>query len=183
MYLRLLWLFITARFRLRLDVFEQGRLSLSVGVFDLDLLGHVNNGKYFTFQDLGRIDHMLRTGIWGQIKKRGWFPVLSGETMQFIRPLLWGQRFTLTTQILGWDDKYFYIEHRFLQDGHAAPAAISIVRGIFLRRSGGVTSPAEVLQAIGETRTPPPLSPHVTAWNDSMQKYKDTVKTETGETK
>lgn len=31
---------------------------------DLDVLMHMNNGKYFSLMDLGRVDLMIRTRLW-----------------------------------------------------------------------------------------------------------------------
>ena len=50
---------------------------------DVDLALHVNNGQYFGLFDLGRFDAMVRTGLWDEIRRRGWTPVVQAEQIAF----------------------------------------------------------------------------------------------------
>ena len=61
--LRLLRVLIAARFRGRIDVLDESVLNLVVWPTDLDLNLHMNNGRYLSVMDLGRIDHVARTGL------------------------------------------------------------------------------------------------------------------------
>ena len=49
-----------------------GRIRLRTLPTDIDLLGHMNNGRYASLFDLGRFDLLTRTGIWQTMDERGW---------------------------------------------------------------------------------------------------------------
>jgi acyl-CoA thioesterase FadM len=73
----------------------------------------MNNGRYFTVTDYVRLEILIRSGLWPKMRKLGFYPVLAGETAQFRKPLLPFQKYQLSTRIVGWDEKFFYIEHTF----------------------------------------------------------------------
>lgn len=56
LWLRLLWLLATARFQVRLaEPTETVALGMRVWPGDLDISLHMNNGRYLTIMDLGRL--------------------------------------------------------------------------------------------------------------------------------
>ncbi|HEY7796909.1 MAG TPA: thioesterase family protein, partial [Microbacteriaceae bacterium] len=81
LWLRILWIYLTYRSRSKLSIEEVSRVNLVVLPNDLDTYGHINNGVYLTIMDLGRLDQGLRTGIWQDWKKRGWYPVVVNATI------------------------------------------------------------------------------------------------------
>src|SRR6187402_4009987 len=105
MILRTLLQLLLIRRRSKLDVHDVGRMRLRVLPTDLDVLGHMNNGVYFSIMDLGRMDLMIRAGSWAKLKQHGFYPVASNETITFRKSLQPWQRFTLETRIVGYDDK------------------------------------------------------------------------------
>src|SRR3954464_393805 len=111
---RLLYLLLFSKHRSRLDLFERCKTPFRVWPSDLDVLRHMNNGKYFSLQDLARVDYMIRTGVAKAMAKNGWYPVVVAETAQFKRSLKVFEKFELTSQVLCWDDKHFVLEHRFI---------------------------------------------------------------------
>ena len=48
------------------------QLPLRVLPNDLDTNLHLNNGRYLTLMDLGRVDLMLRMGVMGELRRRRW---------------------------------------------------------------------------------------------------------------
>lgn len=142
------------------------RTRFRVGPTDLDLFGHVNNGKYFSLLDLGRIDLLARSGLLAELRQRGWYPVVTAETMQFYRPLRWLQPFVIETTILGWDKRSFIVRQtvlRPIEEGDEQIITDAIVRGMILKPSGRAES-AEVLRLVGHTDDPPPLPAWVAEW-------------------
>ena len=88
LWFRLLWLFISARFRSPIHApFGMSVLHLRVWPHDLDLSMHMNNGRYLTLMDLGRLDLMLGMGVAGASFKAGWTPILSASKVRFRREL------------------------------------------------------------------------------------------------
>jgi len=162
-FFRLLWLAVVLRFRARVPVMGPCRTPFRVLPTDLDVLRHVNNGVYLSLMDLGRVDLMGRAGLAAPIRRRGWYPVVVAETIQFRRSLTLFERFTIVTAVLGWDDKAFLLEQRFERRGETI--AVALVRARFLARAGGNVAPAEVLALAGDPPHPPAIPEHAARWN------------------
>ena len=160
---RLLWLSIAGRFRSSVPVLGPCRTPFRVLPTDLDLLRHVNNGVYFSLMDLARLDLLARAGLTAAIASHGWYPVVAAETIQFRRSLLLFQRFTIETRVLGWDDKAFLLEQRFLRGKDAIASAL--VRARFLSRDGGNVSPADIVALAGNIGPPDEMPAHAAEWN------------------
>lgn len=143
MLLRTLILFLKKRFLSKRYFNETTTISMRVLPTDLDLLWHVNNGVYFSFMDFGRWDAIFRNGVYDLSMKNGWYSVVAGETIKFKKSLKLWDKFEIETQILGNDDKYFFIRQKFLKDGDLMATGLVKVR--FLKRAGGTVSTKEVL--------------------------------------
>ena len=129
---------------------------------DLDLLRHMNNGTYLQLADVARIDMMIRSGAWRRMGQLGWISVVASETITFRRQLRIGWRFTIETQIIGWDEHCFIIEQHFVHDGEIA--AKCYVRQLFVRRRGGILRPAAVLGEFGWPEALPEMPEWVRLW-------------------
>src|SRR5690606_32362454 len=111
LWLRLLWLLLTTPFRGRLTMPDGvSRLSFHVLPLDLDTNGHMNNGRYLTLMDLGRMDLILRSGLWRAVLANKWTPVLSAATIRYRRELRLFRRFRLDSRIVAWSDSWFVME-------------------------------------------------------------------------
>ncbi|MGH7591786.1 MAG: thioesterase family protein [Gemmatimonadales bacterium] len=161
---RLVLVVVTAVFR-RADLgpFDASRLGLRVLPTDLDPNWHVNNGRYLTLMDLGRIDLVIRIGFLRLVFRRRWMPVLGGAVIRFQRPLALWQRYDLVTRFLGWDEKWMYFEQRFESAGKVC--AVAFVRALFRGRDESVPS-ADVLHAIGVDGASPALPEAVLKWRE-----------------
>ena len=114
---------------------------------DIDLLRHMNNGRYLSLFDLGRWDLLTRSGLVEAMTKQGWYAVVAAETITFRRSLELGQRFDLETRMIGHDDRAVYLEHRALVRGEIYARAI--IRARILRRTGGTVPHDELFAAVG----------------------------------
>lgn len=142
MFLRTMLVMWKSRRSSRLSMLDVSRLWLRVVPSDLDILGHMNNGVYLSYMDLGRMDLVIRAGAWKLFSERGWLPVAASETMSFRRSLQPWQRFELQTRIVGYDDRAVYMQQRFVVAGEIY--AEGVVRGRFAKKSGGTVSMAEL---------------------------------------
>ncbi|MGU3410654.1 acyl-CoA thioesterase [Microbacterium sp. M1A1_1b] len=147
LFFRLLLLRLRTRRARPLSLWGEARTPFRVTLTDLDPLRHVNNGKYLSMLDLGRMDLMLRSGFWQSLTDRGWYPVVGAQTITYKRSLTLGQRFELVTRVLGVDERAAYMEQTFLRRG--AVVARAVVQARFLRTSGGTVPAAELLDALG----------------------------------
>ena len=109
LYLRLLRVLFLLPFLPRRGLLEASHVAFRVWPTDCDINMHMNNGRYLTFMDLGRVHLLAQTGLWRPMRRHGWFPVLGAAEITFIRPIDPLQKFHLVTRLLAWDEKYFYI--------------------------------------------------------------------------
>ncbi|MES2526100.1 MAG: acyl-CoA thioesterase [Bdellovibrionota bacterium] len=146
MILRTLWVFFWRGGLEKVNAFQKTEITMRVLPVDLDLLMHVNNGVYFSFMDFGRWDMIFRNGSYDLAKQNGWYSVVAGETIRFKRSLKLWDKFTLKTQIIGHDDKYFFIEQTFhLKDQEMARGLVKVR---FLKKSGGTVDVSDVLTGL-----------------------------------
>lgn len=115
--LRTLLTLFTSSHRPKLSIWETSSLPLRVLPTDIDIAMHVNNGMYFSLMDLGRFDLLVRSRAWNRMRRLGWTPVASGETITFRKSLQLWQRYTIETRIIGLDQKAIYFEQRMVADG------------------------------------------------------------------
>src|ERR1051326_5419740 len=146
------------------DLESGSRIDFRVWPNDLDLNGHMTNSRYFALRDAARYDLVVRSGAWAHWKANGWYPVVAAQSIRFRRSLRPWARYTVVTQVLGWDARSMFIGQRFERDGELCAEAV--VRAAFLSKSGRVT-PAQVMAASGHDGPSPPLPPHVVAWADA----------------
>jgi YbgC/YbaW family acyl-CoA thioester hydrolase len=136
---------------------------MRVGPLDLDSYLHVNNGTYLQMMDVARNNQIADLGMFPVARRKGWAPVVAASTMKYRRSLQPFDRFEITTRILGWDERVFYLEQVFMRDGELC--ARGLVASRFLDRKGSRISPFEVVRdATGEDQPSPALPQDVTAW-------------------
>lgn len=149
--------------RPRIGSLDDTSLSMRVWPTDLDMFLHMNNSRYLAIMDVGRMDALLRSGVFQRIRKLNWYGVVASETIRFRESLAPFAPFELRTRILGWDDRSLYYRQTFLRQGRVA--AVGLVRIRFLRRGGGGTlGMAEVAAALAPDLTPPRLPDYVGTW-------------------
>ncbi|MDR6866806.1 acyl-CoA thioesterase FadM [Microbacterium resistens] len=163
---RTLLVILAARRRVRrgeaLDPTAVGRIRLTTLPTDLDILRHMNNGRYLSLFDLGRWDLLIRTGLFDAMKDRGWYAVVSSETVTFRKSLEPWQRFDVESRFTGHDDKALFLEHRAVVDGEVY--ARVIVRARMLRRSGGTVSHEELFATLGRPEGVPGVADWIHDW-------------------
>jgi acyl-CoA thioesterase FadM len=141
----------------------------------------MNNGIYFSIMDLGRVDMMVRSGLWRSIREGRLAPVVTAETIRFRRPLTLFQRFYVETRVIGWDEKAFLMEQRFMRPSgrRSAPEVLAeaIIRARFL--SDGIAVPASHFLALldAENVPSPRLPEWIARWNERQAKTRDLDRT------
>jgi acyl-CoA thioesterase FadM len=163
--LRLLCLVLTSPRRSRLHVLDTCVTPFRVWLNDLDVLFHMNNGRYLTILDLARVDLMMRSGLWKHLKAQRWYPVVTLETIRFHRSLELGNRYNVETRVIGWDEKHIFIEQGFVRG--ETQVALAVVRARFLKRSGGVVTTAELIGLAGIEQQSPALPEWVARWSEA----------------
>lgn len=147
----------------RLGVLEEEILRLRVWPNDIDLNLHMNNARYLSYMDYGRMHLLARMRLLEHILRARWTPLVGAVWMTYRRPLGLLARFTLGSRLVCWDERWFYLEQTFT--GREGLAALGWVKGA-LRTPGGVVNPQMVLARIEPGIASPPMPEAILNWNE-----------------
>ncbi|MDH4392515.1 MAG: acyl-CoA thioesterase [Aquabacterium sp.] len=167
LYLRLIWVFVRALFRSKLQMSDTIELKLCVLPNDLDANLHMNNGRFMTVLDLGIVEAVVRSGFFRTIRSMGGALMAGGVLMTFRRQLKPFARYTLRMRYLGCDPYWHVFEFVFIHPNGTA-AAKGLVKGTGVRkRHGIITTPlmwAQYAKLFGEEPRPPELPDYAVRW-------------------
>lgn len=107
---------------------------------DLDVyLTHMNNARYLREIDLARIEFLLRTGVWRELRRRGGLIFTIANSVRYRKFVRTFKRFEIRTRIVYWDDVSIFFEYRFVT------RADGFVRAIVYNRQRVVDCSADEL--------------------------------------
>lgn len=175
LWLRLIWMLLTAWRRSRASILDTTLYRLTALPNDIDINGHVNNGRYLSLADIGRTDFVLRTGAGKVALAQRALPIVGDSLAKFRRDLKPFQRFDLQTRLLGWDDKWTFMEHRFLRHGRVL--GVVAIRGLFKGPAGPIP-PQVFLASLGVETASPVLPDWVQAWSASCDNLSQALRQE-----
>ena len=161
LYFRLLLTMLAAWRAPRIGLHEAVELRLRVLPTDLDLNGHMNNGRYLTMVDLALATVFIRSGFLRLCFARKWRPMGGGSVVYFRRALTVLQRYTLRFTLAGWDDTWTYGRFEFFREGRLH--ANGFVKGAASSATGLVPN-AEIYPALGYHESSPPFPEDLKAW-------------------
>jgi acyl-CoA thioesterase FadM len=136
-------------------------LNLTVLPNDLDLNMHMNNGRFLSIMDLGRLDLLIRTDLAKVLIQHRWQPLVGAVNIRYKQSLLPFQRYRLRTKVIGWDEKWFYIEQRFERKNRTI--AVALIKAVFRGARKNVT-PEDTLKLIHVNIDPPAMPDKVLKW-------------------
>lgn len=119
--------------------------NFRVWPFDCDLNLHLTNGVYPLWLDLARTRWLLEIGVAPLFIRHGWRSVLASQTVTFVREIPPFASVQLETQVLHWDRKYLYLQHKFMVKGKLHASAIA---RIAMLKGGRVRGFDSMLRAI-----------------------------------
>ena len=156
LFLRFIFVLLKYRKQRGFRPLQELRLNMRVLPNDLDFNLHMNNGRYLTIMDLGRVALMKRAGLFEQITKHKWMPVVGIAAITFIKSLQPFEKYQLSTQIIYFDERWFYIRQEFWRGD--TKVASAIVKGLFVGKDGSIPS-SEVMAAVGHKGLQSPKKP------------------------
>jgi acyl-CoA thioesterase FadM len=164
-FVRIPALAIRQRFRplKRLGVLDEDSLRLRVWPNDIDLNLHLNNARYLSWMDYGRVHLLARVRLLDHVIRDRWTPLVGAVWMTYRRSLALFAPFTLTSRLVCWDERWFYLEQTF--NGRDGLAAVGWVKGA-LRGQDGVVEPRAVLERITPGIVSPPIPEAIANWNE-----------------
>ncbi|OQS07181.1 hypothetical protein THRCLA_00817 [Thraustotheca clavata] len=139
---------------------------LRVTLNDIDRNGHCNNARYLRECGAGRRDFWKANGVWDIIRKHGGNLVVGAQTVRYRRELALWQSYTLETRVLAWDDRAYYVEHRFVStENPPFIHAIVLVKNNVL----GAKRPHELVSIVAKDQVQPAIPEEVALWIKSNQ--------------
>jgi len=159
----------------RVGIHTPTRVQLRVWPNDLDFNLHVNNGRYLSLADIGRIDYFIRSGLFELARRRRAFPIVGDAIAKFRRDLKLFERFEIETRLLGWDHKWGFMEHRFIKNGRVI--GVVAIRGVF-RAADGPLEPGVFLSGLDLPTESPPLPQWLQEWTQSCESLTSTLRGE-----
>ncbi|MET0497473.1 MAG: thioesterase family protein [Steroidobacteraceae bacterium] len=141
----------------KVDLLATTRVRLRVWPNDLDLNFHVNNGRYLTLADIGRLHWFVRIDLFKTAVRHKAFPIVGDAIAKFRRDLKVFQRFEIHSRLVAWDSKWGFVEHRFVR--HNRVIGVVLVRGVFKGPDGPIETSAFLAD-----RDPAASSPELPDW-------------------
>jgi len=132
--------------------------------WDIDLWRELNNGRTLTLYDLGRIPLANRTGLSRILLKKRWGLTMAGASVRYRSRIQTFARFEMRSRVLGWDDKFFYIEQTMWIGKNCANQIL--YRSAVTDRNGIVPT-QKVADALNYKASTPLLPSWVQAWIDA----------------
>lgn len=129
--------------------------------WDLDPWLELNNGRTLTLYDLGRIPMAIRAGLIAVLRREGWGITVAGVSVRYRRRVRAFDRFTMLSRLIGWDERFFYMEQSVWRRGEC-------LNHMLLRAAAtsaaGMVPPSRVAAAMGHDGPAPALPHWVGAW-------------------
>lgn len=107
----------------------KSKVNIQVRMTDIDPLGHVNNGIYFSYYDTGRLNYWKQLGEdirWEAIDK-----VIVHLECDFIESILFNDSIKVETKVIGIGNKSFKMMQRIvdINTGRLKSTCLSILSG------------------------------------------------------
>jgi acyl-CoA thioesterase FadM len=161
LYFRLVWTWLRARRKPPIEMGDTIELDMRVWPHDLDINGHMNNGRYMTITDLALIEYLTRAGFMQVAVRKGWRPMLGGSIISYRRGLKPFTVYTLRFSMLCWDERWNYMAFEFLYGGRTMAHGHS--KGAIIG-SKGIVSSADARDAMGLNPASPEFPASISAW-------------------
>lgn len=132
---------------------------------DIDLNIHINNGVYFSMMDLGRFDLIFRTNLLRVLKKERIYPLVASQMIRYNKSIPLFAKFSVLTKVVGWDDKFFFLQQKFQMKNETV--ALAIVKTRFKQSKKGGISPSDFVRLCGENLKSPKIPDWILQWESN----------------
>ncbi len=162
LYLRLIWALLRTCRLPRILPGETIIRQLRVWPNDIDINGHMNNGRYLTVVDLMLIEYFVRTGFAQAMLKNSWKPMSGGSFITYRKGLQPFEKYSLSFTLDAADEYWNYSRFEFRrQDGTLCAAGY--MKGTAVGRQGLVPNASSYAKA-GRPFVAQDLPEHVALW-------------------
>jgi len=154
----------------RIGVLDEDRVEMRVWPNDIDFNFHLNNSRYLTCMDYGRIHMLAATGILGIAVRSRWTPLVGSIDIVYRRSLALWAPFTMSTRNLCWDERWFYMEQTTRSDEGLASTAW--VKALF-QDQGKNVPPQAIVDMVQPGMSSPVVSASMEKWNELTREKLD----------
>jgi acyl-CoA thioesterase FadM len=135
LYLRLLWTLIRSFGKLPIAPGDAIERQLRVWPSDIDINGHMNNGRYLTLIDLMIVEYFVRTGFAKIALRAGWRPMSGGAVVTYRKGLRPFERYCLRFTLAASDTYWNYMRFEFIR-GDGTVCAAGYMKGAAVGKRG-----------------------------------------------
>lgn len=140
-----------------------------------DYQRHINNARYLDMMDYGRFQWFVRVGLTKPLYSEGWNGVVAATQITYRSEVPLMKAFTLETKLVGWDDRWYFHEQRFLlEDGRIAAQAF--LRSSLRSKKGAVNIGDALAKAGYPGLVAPETTPELQAFIDSTAQTAKSLK-------
>jgi acyl-CoA thioesterase FadM len=156
-FVRIPWLVLRQRIAPLpvIGAFEADVLRMRVWPNDIDFNLHLNNARYLSVMDYGRVHLLARGGLVNLVLRERWRPLVGAVWVTYRRSLPLWARFELSSRLVCWDERWFYMEQTFT--GEEGLVAVGWVKGALQERGGKIVAPQRAMDAVKAGIVSPPL--------------------------
>jgi acyl-CoA thioesterase FadM len=149
----------------RLDAFKADVVHMRVWPNDIDFNFHLNNARYLSVMDYGRVRLLARAGLLTPALKAHWVPLVGGVWITYRRSLALWARYALSTRLDCWDERWFYMEQTFT--GKDGLAAVGWVKGaLYDPANKSIVEPQRILDMAQPGLVSPPVPESIQILNE-----------------
>ncbi|XP_015524989.1 protein THEM6 [Neodiprion pinetum] len=161
-------------FQKKKKLFEETTIHGICTTQDVDLFfRNMNIARYVRELDFARFHYYDRSGVYGAIHAKGGSAVQSAASVRYRRALPIFTPYKVTTKLIYWDDKNFYLEQQLIS------LPDNFIRTIVLSKQSvtGLKIPvSEIIAKVEEGAKRPELSKDLRLWLESMEESSQKLK-------
>ena len=169
LYIRLIKLFFKILFLKKQNTLAASVLDFRAWPHDCDLYMHMTNSRYSALMDLGRTHLIAKAGLIRKLLKKKFLLVPVSSELSYIREIKPFQKFQIHSQLIAWDNNYWFVEQRFMRG--ETIHALAMVRGLTLKTGNKI--PFQKVIDLLDFEVEKPVTPaRVLAWKALLEEKK-----------
>lgn len=135
LYIRLFFAICRGLLKRRIELGETILRTYRVLPNDIDINGHMNNGRYTTVVDLLLMEALLRSKLLLPALKRGWIPAMGGNIVSYRKQLRLFEKYSVSFKMCSWNEKWTFFEYEF-RNAKGQIVTRGYAKGAFVGKSG-----------------------------------------------
>lgn len=123
-FIKLAATLIRAKYRPKINLEDKSSIQFRVGIADTDMFVELNNARYLNLMELGRWDYSIRVGFIRMMRQNKWGLAVGGASVRYRRRIPFLAKFTLNTQLVCHDGRWFYFLQEFYRSDNICASGL-----------------------------------------------------------